>query len=71
LVIWLLLCSHSLSHGWPLETGLSTIVRLPHTSPTTRADLTCFGERYRPMSHMANRIRRCTGFCPSARDGMA
>ena len=30
LVIWLPLCSHSLSHGWPLETGLSTIVRLPH-----------------------------------------
>uniref|UniRef100_E6QUY6 Integrase catalytic domain-containing protein n=1 Tax=mine drainage metagenome TaxID=410659 RepID=E6QUY6_9ZZZZ len=26
LVIWLPLCLHSLSHGWPLETGLSTIV---------------------------------------------
>ena len=32
LVIWLPLCSHSLSHGWPLETGLSTIVRLPQYS---------------------------------------
>ncbi len=33
LVIWLPLCSHRLSHGWPPETGLSTIVRLPHWRP--------------------------------------
>ena len=37
LVIWLPLCSHSPSHGWPLEVGLSTIVRTPQCALQTES----------------------------------
>jgi hypothetical protein len=42
---------------------------LPSTSPTTVADLR--GLLFRPISFIAYRMRRCTGFWPSQTSGRA
>ena len=44
---------------------------LPSTSPTTRALFTGLALGARPISLMAKRIRRCTGFWPSQTSGSA
>jgi hypothetical protein len=44
---------------------------LPRTSPTTLADLTGLAAGPRPISFIAYRMRRWTGFWPSQTSGSA